>query len=310
LLCFNFEKLKQILKLKQMTTYSMIWDVGAHVGFSTNILPTIQDAVYQGMYSCQFFMGNPKSYNRQNISFEDITASKKLTCRFPMNVFTHFPYIANLNGSVKSLAWNGDFTQDEKTSHMLKELEYELSVISNFDSGRSGVVIHPGCYPDIEIGLDTIAKSINKINFVENSKLLLENCAGEGRKLCKNFQEIGRVFKGIDSSKKNNVGVCVDTCHIFAAGIYDLRNCDEVDRMFFDFETYIGLDRFTLLHLNDSKTPLGSKKDRHELIGKGYIWGESFESLIYLLNRCKENGIPMVLETSSADMLTLAQIQC
>jgi len=292
-----------------MTTYSMIWDVGENVGFSGSILPTIQDAVYQGMYSCQFFMGNPKSYNRQKISFEDIMASKKLTRRFPMNVFTHFPYIANLNGSVKSLAWSGDSTQDRKTSHMLRELEYELSVISNFDSGRSGVVIHPGCYPDTEVGLDTIAKSINKIKFAKNSKLILENCAGEGRKLCKNFQEIGRVFEGIDSSKRSNVGVCVDTCHIFAAGIYDLRSCDEVDRMFFDFENHIGLDRFTLLHLNDSKTDYSSKKDRHEILGEGYIWGSNFNSLIYLLNRCKENGIPMVLETTSADMLTLTQIQ-
>jgi len=291
------------------SVYSMFWDVGAHTSFSNNILPTIQYAVSQGMYSCQFFMGNPKSFTRQKISFEDLTASKKLMQRFPMNVFTHFPYIANLNGSVKSLAWNGDSIQDRKTSHMLRELEYELSIVSNFVFGRSGVVIHPGCYPDIDVGLDTIAKTINKINFTENGKLLLENCAGEGRKLCKDFQEIGRVFEGIDSSKKNNVGVCVDTCHIFAAGIYDLRSCDEVDRMFVDFDRYIGLDKFNLLHLNDSKTIFGSKKDRHELLGEGYIWGESFSSLIYLLNRCKENGIPMILETHSTDMLTLAQIQ-
>lgn len=287
----------------------MYWDVGAHVGFSQNILESIQDAVSKGMYTCQFFMGNPKSYNRQKISSEDILASKKLISRFPMNVFTHFPYIANLNGSVKSLAWDGDTTQDVKTLHMLRELEYELSVVSNFDSDRSGVVIHPGCYPDREIGLDTIAKTINKINFTEGGKLLLENCAGEGRKLCKDFIEISRIFEGVDISKKDNIGVCVDTAHIWGQGDYDLRSCDEVDRMFYDFGRYIGLERWTLLHLNDSEVPLGAKKDRHACLGKGYIWGESFDSLIYLLNRCKENGIPMVLETTSEDMLTLAQIQ-
>lgn len=289
--------------------YSIYWDAGTHIGFSQNILPTIQDAVYQGMYSCQFFMGNPKSYNRQKISYEDIFASKKLINRFPMNVFTHFPYIANLNGSVTSLAWNGDSVQDYKTTHMLKELEYELSIISNFNSKRSGVVIHPGCYPDKDIGLDTIAKTINKINFTEGGKLLLENCAGEGRKLCKNFQEILRIFEGIDPLKKNNVGVCVDTAHIWGQGDYDLRSCNEIDRMFHNFERYIGIDKWTLLHLNDSEVPLGSKKDRHAKLTTGYIWKDDITSLLYLLNRCKENGIPMVLETSSEDMFTLAQIQ-
>ena len=291
------------------SVYSIYWDIGAHVRFSNNIFSSLQDAVNQGMYSCQFFMGSPKSYNRQKISQEDIINSKKIVERFPMNVFSHFPYIANLNGSVKSLAWNGDSSQDIKTSIMIKELEYELSILSNFNTLANGVVIHPGCYPDKLIGLDTIAKTINKLNFYTHSKLLLENCAGEGRKLCKDFQEISRIFEGIDSSKKDNVGVCVDTAHIWGQGDYDLRRCDEVDRMFYDFERYIGLDKFNLLHLNDSKVCLGSKKDRHENLGEGYIWGESFESLIYLLNRCKENNIPMVLETISSDMLTLNRIQ-
>lgn len=291
------------------SVYYVDWDVGAHVGFSNNILSSIQDAVNQGMYSCQFFMGNPKSYNRQKISPKDLEKCKKLITRFPMNVFSHFPYIANLNGSVKSLAWNGDISQDSKTSIMLNELEYELSVLSNFNTGRNGVVIHPGCYPDREVGLDTIAKSINKINFSEDSKLLLENCAGEGRKLCKDFQEIARIFEGIETSKKNNVGVCVDTAHIWGQGDYDLRSCDEIDRMFYDFERYIGLDKFTLLHLNDSKVEIGSKKDRHENITQGYIWNEDITSLIYILNRCKENGIPMILETTSEDMFTLSQIR-
>jgi deoxyribonuclease-4 len=289
--------------------YHMYWDVGAHSSFCRNITPTISQSINMGMYSCQFFMGSPKSYTRQFITPSDIKSTQKLIKRFPMNVFTHFPYIASLNGSVKDLAWSGNLIQDEKTNNMLKGLEYELSVVSNFNKNRSGVVIHPGSYKDCNIGLDTVAKTINKINFTDNGRLVLENCAGEGSKLCKDFVEIARVMDGIDSSKKENIGVCVDTCHIFASGIYNLKNCNEVDRMFFDFDRYIGLNKFTLLHLNDSKTIFGSKKDRHELLGKGYIWEDSFESLIYLLNKCKENGIPMVLETVVEDMLTLYSIQ-
>lgn len=287
---------------------SMNWEAGAHIGFGRKIAPTISQAISEGMYSCQFFMGNPKSYTRQRIFDDDIEAVKILTERFPMNIFTHFPYIANLNGSVKSLAWNGDSAQDGKTRHMIRELEYELSIISNFNSKRSGVVIHPGCYPDINIGLDTISKTINKINFTPNSMLLLENCAGEGRKLCKNFQEIARIFENIEEGKKENVGVCVDTAHIWGQGDYDLRNCDEVDRMFLDFDTYLGLHKFILLHLNDSEVELGAKKDRHACIGTGYIWKDNITSLIHLLNRCKELGIPMILETTSLDMITLSQL--
>ncbi len=287
----------------------MYWEVGAHTTFNKNILPTIEKSINYGMYSTQFFMGNPKSFSRQQISQEDIFKTKQLINRFPINVFTHFPYIANLNGSVENLAWDGNSSQDNKTTIMLRQLEYELAIISNFDTRRNGVVIHPGCYPDKQKGLETIAKSINKINFTENGKLLLENCAGEGRKLCKDFQEISTIFSHIDVSKKNNVGVCVDTAHIWGQGDYDLRRCDEIDRMFFDFDRLIGLDKWTLLHLNDSEVPLGAKKDRHACLGQGYIWGENFEPLVYLLNKCKENEIPMILETHGTDMFTLEDIQ-
>jgi len=291
--------------------YTMYWKVGAHTGFSKKIYPTIKEAINYGMYSCQFFMGNPKSYDRQKISHEDINTTKSLLKRFPMNVFTHFPYIANLNGSVKSLAWSGDTERDAKVSHVIKSLEYELSIVSNFSTptNRTGVVIHPGCYPDRDVGLDTIAKTINMINFKGDAKLLLENCAGEGRKLCRDFPEIARIINGVDNEKKKNIGVCVDTAHIWGVGDYDLRKCSEIDRMFAEFEEHIGLEYFTLLHLNDSKVDIGSKTDRHACLGTGYIWSGGFESLIHLLNKCTEYDIPMILETHGLDMITLSQIQ-
>lgn len=295
---------------KYVTPYSMYWEVGAHTGFCEQILPTLGMAIQFGMLTCQFFMGNPKSYNRQKITLNDIVSCKRLLDRFPMNVFSHFPYIASLCGSVKSLAWTGDSSQDGKTRHMLNQLEYELSVLSNFSEfGRCGVVIHPGSHPKRKEGLQAIAKSINKINFTEGSKLLLENCAGEGTKLCRNFQEIKEIIDNLNSDKQEYVGVCVDTAHIWGQGDYDLRKISEVDRMFRDFEETLGIDRFTLLHLNDSEVPLGSKKDRHACLGTGYIWSESFDSLIHLLNTCKSHNIPMVLETRGMDMLTLASIQ-
>jgi deoxyribonuclease-4 len=295
---------------EQSTTYNMYWDVGAHIGFSKTIFPSLGNAVSYGMVSCQFFMGNPRSLTRQKISPNDIIACKRLLKRFPMNVFSHFPYVASLCGSVKSLAWSGDSVQDGKTTHMIRQLEYELSILSNFnESGRVGVVIHPGSHSNTNIGLKIIAQSINKINFTEGGKLLLENCAGEGTKLCKNFYEIKQIIDSVDTDKKKHIGVCVDTAHIWGQGDYDLRQVGEVDRMFEEFIETLGIEYFTLLHLNDSEVPLGTKKDRHACLGTGHIWSESFESLIHLLNLCKYHSIPMVLETHGSDMITLAQIQ-
>jgi deoxyribonuclease-4 len=296
---------------KQDTNFinPMYWDVGAHIGFCKTITPTISEAVKQGMYTCQFFMGNPKSYSRQLISDKDIQSTKKILERFPMNVFTHYPYIASLCGSVASLAWSNDPEQDRKTLSMIKGLEYELSIVSNFNINRSGVVIHPGSYKDRGLGLDTIAKTINKINFADNSKLLLENCAGEGNKLYRNIPELKQIMDGVNESQKQFVGACIDTAHLWGQGDYDIRTCDDVDRLFYDFDNLVGLENFTLLHLNDSSVPFGAKKDRHACIGTGYIWGDNCKSLVYLLNKCKENNIPIVLETTPSDMITLAQIQ-
>lgn len=290
--------------------YSMYWEVGAHTDYSKSIEPTIRKAISYGMYTCQFFMGNPKTFYRSRIKDSDIESCKKLLNMYPLNVFTHFPYIANLNGSVKSLAWNGDEEQDRKTETVLKELSYELGIVSKVNGiNNGGVVIHPGCYPDRKQGLETIIESINKIDFAENSRLLLENCAGEGRKLCKDFKEIKIVLEGVNSKNRSHVGVCVDTAHIWGVGDYDLSKCNEVDRMFKEFDETIGISKFWLLHLNDSEVELGAKKDRHACLGEGYIWGESFDSLIHLLNKCKEYSIPMVLETHGLDMLTLSEIQ-
>jgi apurinic endonuclease APN1 len=261
------------------------------------------------MYSCQFFLGNPQSFTRQKITQNDINNCKKLLKKFPTSVFSHFPYIANLNGSTKSLAWNGDNEVDDKLTALIKNLEYELSVLANFSEYKSGVVIHPGSYPKRDIGLDTIAKTINYINFSENSKLLLENCAGEGNKMCKDFTEIKRVIDGVVSEKKQNIGVCVDTAHIYGSGIYNLSKCDEIDRLFYDFQNIIGMEYFSLIHLNDSEVCLGSKKDRHACLCSGCIWSKDYSSLIYLLNKAQENNIPVVMETTPSDIFTIFNLK-
>ena len=163
-------------------------------------------------------------------------------------------------------------------------------------------------YKDRTVGITKIAESINKINFTEGSMLLLENAAGKGCSLATTFHEIKEIYDQVDEKKQKYIGVCVDPAHICGYGDYDLSKCNEVVRMFEDFDMIIGLDKFTLLHLNDSVVPFGSRKDEHACLGSGQIWWESFNSLILLMDICKKHGIPAVLETHPLDMLKLAQI--
>jgi deoxyribonuclease-4 len=292
------------------TVCCLKWEVGAHTQFSKNIYDTLKKSIFFSMTVTQFFLGSPKSFTRHRTSQEDIDICKKLLTRFPLHVFSHFPYVANFAGSVKQLAWDGNIEQDNKTQFIINELEYELNVMSNFSQGgkRNGVVVHPGNYKDRPLGLAAIAKSINKINFPEGSTLLLENAAGKGCSLATTFGEIKEIIDQVIKEKQKHVGVCVDTAHLCGWGEYDLSKCSEIDRMFKEFDEIIGIEKFTLLHLNDSVVPLGSKKDHHALLGTGHIWTNSFKSLVRLLDSCKKHGIPVMLETHVLDMLVLGAL--
>lgn len=292
----------------KMSIQYVKYDIGSHTCFSGKIYDTINYSISKGMYATQFFMGNPYKFDRAKISLEDIEKTKKLLRNYPTHVFTHFPYVANLAGSKDSLAWNGNSSQDAKTTHILKSLEYELSVISNFDTRRNGVVIHPGCFPDRNKGLLAISQSINKINFTQNSKLILENSAGQGNTLAATFEELKTIIDNLDLEKKQSIGVCIDTCHTHAYGLYDLSKIEQVEKMFNDFDSILGMERLTLIHLNDSKEKFKSKKDRHELLKQGCIWKDDDNSLKYLLEKCKEYNIPIILETEETDMNTISRI--
>lgn len=272
--------------------------IGSHLGFSKELYPTIVKAIDYDMGSLQFFLGNNKSFTRQRLNQEDIDNCRNLADEYMLSVFSHYPYTSSLLGTKDSLAWSGDKIQDAKSTKVVKELEHELHTLSQI-SETNGVVVHPGSFGNTNDGLDTIAKTINKINFSENSKLLLENSASEGTKIPRNFKEMKRIFDSIDILKKDNVGCCIDTAHIQGSGIYDLRKRDEVDKMFHDFDKYLGLEKFDLLHLNDSEVKLGAKKDRHSCIGFGKIWEDDNISLKYLLTKCSEKFIPVILETEN-----------
>jgi deoxyribonuclease-4 len=274
--------------------------LGSHTQFEGNLTDMIQSC---GIPVIQFFMGSPLSVNRSKISEADLKSAKKLV--ESVHVFSHFPYIANLAGSKEILAWAGDPKMDIKTLKTLTSLTYELKILGELNGG---VVIHPGNHKNTENGLKAISESINRIIFPTNSLLLLENTAGGGTSLCRDLKEIKTVLDVVDEAKRDHVGVCIDTCHLFAYGDYDISMTEQVNKFFDDFDESIGLDKLKLLHLNDSCKCLKSRVDRHANIGTGKIWSKNTDSLKCLLLKCISLDIPVCLETTGSDIEVVESI--
>jgi len=164
----------------------------------------------------------------------------------------------------------------------------------------TSLVTHPGAHTGsgVEVGIGRIADSLNRIHDdLPDLKVqtLLETTAGQGTTLGRNFEELAAIIEGVEA--KERVMVCLDTCHIFAAG-YDFRTEDGYASVMRQFEEIIGLDRLKAIHLNDSKNPLGSFRDRHDHIGEGEIGHDGFQ---HLVNDSRLDGIPGLLETEKGD---------
>jgi deoxyribonuclease-4 len=162
------------------------------------------------------------------------------------------------------------------------------------------LVTHPGAHTGSgeEAGIERFATSLNQIfsKIPDNRTFtLLETTAGQGTTLGRSFEELAAIINRVEQPER--VGVCLDTCHIFAAG-YDFRSPDLYASMMDAFDRMIGIDRLKVIHLNDSKHPLGSNKDRHEQIGEGEIGLEGFRQFV---NDQRLAGVPGILETEKDD---------
>lgn len=279
---------------------------GSHLTFSKTLESTYRDAIRRNMYSFQFFLGSNRSYNRTKLKEEDIERTISLQKKTPINVFTHTSLIYNLAGSIKhkNLAWNGNEEVDSTMKKIVDGIEYELGVTSRLccDGCKNGCVVHVGSWPDKKKGMDTIASTINKINFPKNSTLLLENTAGKGTTIGKTFEELKYIYDRVDEEKKDNIKFCVDTCHIFASGVYDIRKEIEVDRLFNDFQSTFSIDKLGLIHFNDSHYDFNTQGDEHLCIGTGKIWKDNMKSCKYILDKIDSSKIPLVLETYASDI--------
>ncbi len=262
--------------------------IGTHIPFSKSLSKTITLAISSGMYSFQFFLGNPQSFVRTTLSDDDIKTSLSLKERYPLHIFTHAPYVYNI-------------AKEDVNPLVVKSLETELNQVSLF--GGDGVVLHPGSNANKDKGIEEIAKNISKIKFTR-SKLILENMAGQGNMIGSTLQELRDIRDAVLEEKKPFIGYCIDTAHIWGMGLYDLSTNEGVDKMFSDIKNILGTENICLFHVNDSKAKFGSNLDRHELLCNGEIWSKNKgESLRYLLNKINSYNIPIVLETDPSDIM-------
>ena len=132
---------------------------------------------------------------------------------------------------------------------------------------------------------------------------------GAGSVLGKTFEDLAYVYKLVDDNKKHNIGYCIDTCHVFASGQYDLQSENSIQKMFEDFDRVCHKGSLKCIHLNDSKEQFNSGKDRHFNILNGEIWKGKKNSLLHLLKVSKQKEIPLILETTPSDIPLLIELQ-
>lgn len=286
--------------------------LGSHIPFYGRLEQTVREwGLGLGMYVYQVFLGPQRAYHRTKISEEDILSTRALMDHWPGHLFTHAPVIYNLAGSIKekALGWTGNIKVNQTLQTQIDNLSYEMEVMTRANlPGRGGVVVHPGSFPGRTEGLKAVSASLDRLE--GEGRLLLENCAGEGSKLGRNLEELQSMIAG--TRHRDQVGICLDTAHLYGAGLYDLAQVSEVDRLFTEVEAKIGLNKLWLIHLNDSEIAegknnafFGSKKDRHARIGQGHIWKDDYSSLFRLFQKAEEHQVPLCLETTPLDIHSL-----
>ena len=257
--------------------------IGSHVGVSGDkmLLGAVEETISYGANTYMFYTGAPQNTTRKPISAFRIEEAKALMKQHNIdinNVIVHAPYIINLANNK---------SKDNFTINFLIEEVKRVAEI-----GCQYLVLHPGAHVGmgVEYALAEISRNLDKVFEKNNSKvvILLETMAGKGTEIGRNFDEIKYLLE--NSKYPNRLGVCLDTCHIHDAG-YDLADFDKV---LADFEAKIPLNKLKCIHVNDSKNPKGSAKDRHENIGFGEI---GFERLMKIIYHPKLIGIPKILET-------------
>ena len=256
--------------------------IGAHVSTAGGLVRALERAEERGAESMQIFNQSPRAWRPTNYSDEDFAAFRERLAQSPVqSVYIHAVYLINVASD-----------DPEVCRKSLTSLTHALSVGDGI--GASGVVMHPGSGKGQAPGptFKRLGKAIKAaLKETGPTPLLFENTAGAGFTIGRTFEELARVIDA--SGAHGRLGVCLDSCHLLASG-YEVRNRAAFKEVVDQYDDVVGLDRLRALHLNDSKTALGSNVDRHATLGDGEI-GE--DGLRVFLSEQRFKGLPVLLET-------------
>ena len=259
--------------------------IGAHVSASGGVFNAPLNAAKIGADAFAMFVKNQRRWDAPPLSAEEIVAFKDALKQSGIraeHVLVHDSYLINLG--------------HPREAEREKSLNAFVDEIRRCEAlGLRLLNFHPGSHLNeisAQVCLDNIAGSLNfAIANTSGVKLVLENTAGQGSNLGYDFAQLAYVIDKI--SNKDRIGVCIDTCHAFAAG-YDLRSPQAYERTMSEFDRAIGYKFLSGMHLNDTKNELGVRKDRHESLGRGFLGLAAFENI---MNDPNIDEIPLILET-------------
>jgi deoxyribonuclease IV len=258
--------------------------LGAHQSIAGGYYKAAEAAARCGCECVQLFTKNNNQWRAKAISDEEVARFRAALAENNVgHPLSHNSYLINMAAAEGAL-WT------QSVAAFVVELQRAEQL------GIPYVVAHPGAYTNTseEAGLAQIVRALNKVHAQTpglKAKCLLENTAGQGSSLGCRFEHLATIIDGVKDPDR--LGVCIDTCHTFAAG-YPLSPKKEYLATMRELDRLVGLDRVRAFHLNDSKKPFGSRVDRHEHIGKGHLGLEPFR---LLLNDRRFRKIPMYLET-------------
>jgi deoxyribonuclease-4 len=256
--------------------------IGFHLSIAGGVHMAIDKAEGLGINALQVFLKNSNRWTAPPFTGKDIITFKEKWRKFPeLTISAHTGYLINPAGDGENL---------EKSKILLKD---EISRAHAL--GIKYLVLHPGNHKEkgIDEGIKCIARTLDEI-FSENDtsvEVLLETTAGQGSSVGHKFEHIRDILA--ESKYSQRLGVCLDTCHIFAAG-YDISTEEGYSSTIDEFNRLIGIDKLKLFHLNDSKKGCGSKVDRHDHIGLGLIGSKGIS---FFLNDERFSGIDFIMET-------------
>lgn len=255
-------------------------NIGCHLSTTKGFENMGKEALEIGANTFQFFTRNPRGGKAKDIDMKDMEGLLKIAKENNFaTILAHAPYTLNACSA------------DERTREFAREMmEDDLNRMELMPNNLYN--FHPGSHvkQGVEVGINYIVDLLNNVlREDQTTTVLLETMAGKGSEVGRTFEEIAEIISRVEL--KDKMGVCLDTCHVYDAG-YDIVN--NLDGVLEEFDRVIGLDRLKAIHLNDSKNPFKSHKDRHEKIGEGFV---GLDAITNIINHPKLKNLPFFLET-------------